>query len=190
MRPPKVLGRMNLTAPGILAIDMFFPSKLLGWRKMNCLACMDTWSRFCRVYALPKKDFASVEAALTLFVQEFVALGHLPRRCLADKGTDLSAAKKVMEKFRLARDKGPMVLHSQTGTPINIIEAMNAQIQRRMQIFRTARITDDPSVLLEDIANQINTQRRPDRGNLTPLELLQLTPGERQQVNETYTDRT
>ncbi len=65
----------------------------------------------------------------------------------------------------------PMVLHSQTGTPINIIEAMNAQIQRRMQIFRTARITDDPSVLLEDIANQINTQRRPDRGNLTPLEL-------------------
>ncbi len=186
-RPPKVLGRMNLTAPGILAIDMFFPSKLLGWRKMNCLACMDTWSRFCRVYALPKKDFASVEAALTLFVQEFVALGHLPRRCLADKGTDLSAAKKVMEKFRLARDKGPMVLHSQTGTPINIIEAMNAQIQRRMQIFRTARITDDPSVLLEDIANQINTQRRPDRGNLTPLELLQLTPGERQQVNEIYT---
>ena len=45
-KPPKVLGRMNLTQPGILACDMFFPSKLLGWVKMNCLTVMDTWSRF------------------------------------------------------------------------------------------------------------------------------------------------
>ena len=116
-RPPKVLGRMNLEHPGILAIDMFFPSKLLGWRRMNCLACMDTWSRFCRCYALPRKDFASVEMALGLFLQEFSALGHLPRRILADKGTDLSAAKKVMEVYRQKGDKqGPLVLHSQTGT--------------------------------------------------------------------------
>ena len=97
-RPPKVLGRMTLTQPGILAIDMFFPSKLLGWRKMNCLACMDTWSRFCRCYALPRKDFKSVERALTMFCQEFAALGHLPRRILADKGSDLAAAKKVPEE--------------------------------------------------------------------------------------------
>ena len=48
MRPPKVLGRMNLSQPGILACDMFFPSKTLGWRKMNCLSVMDTWSRFVR----------------------------------------------------------------------------------------------------------------------------------------------
>jgi hypothetical protein len=190
-RPPKVLGRMNLTQPGILAIDMFFPSKLLGWRKMNCLACMDTWSRFCRCYALPTKDFKSVERALTMFCQEFTALGHLPRRILADKGSDLAAAKKVMEIYRKKKDgNGPLVLHSQTGTPINIIEAMNSQIQRRMQVFRTAGLTDDPSVLLDDITDQINTQKRPDRGNLTPLELLALTRDERLEVNRIYTDRT
>ena len=96
-----------------------------------------------------------------------------------------------MEKYRLARDKnGPMVLHSATGTPINIIEAINAQIQRRMQVFRTAGLTDDPSVLLTDICDQINNQKRPDRGNLTPLQLLALTSAERHEVNKIYTDRT
>ena len=190
-RPPKVLGRMNLTQPGILACDMFFPSKLLGWRKMNCLAVMDTWSRFCRCYALPRKDFKSVEVALTRFCQEFAALGHLPRRMLADKGSDLAAAKKVMETYRKKKDgQAPLVLHSATGTPINIIEAMNSQIQRRMQVFRTAGLTDDPSVILDDITDQINSQKRPDRGNLTPLELLALTRDERLDVNRIYTDRT
>lgn len=190
-RPPKVLGRMTLTQPGILACDMFFPSKLLGWRKMNCLAVMDTWSRFCRCYALPTKDFKSVERALTMFCQEFAALGHLPRRMLADRGSDLAAAKKVMETYRLKKDRDvPLVLHSATGTPINIIEAMNSQIQRRMQVFRTAGLTDDPSVLLDDITDQINSQKRPDRGNLTPLELLALTPAERLEVNKIYSDRT
>ena len=190
-RPPKVLGRMNLSQPGILACDMFFPSKTLGWRKMNCLAIMDTWSRFVRCYALPRKDLKSQEAAFTLFLNEFTALGHLPRRMLADKGSDLKGARATMEKYRQAKDKhAALVLHSATGTPINIIEAMNAQIQRRMQIFRTAGLTDDPSVLLEDVCDQINNQRRPDRGNLTPLQLLSLTPGERKQVNEVYKDRT
>ena len=190
-RPPHVLGRMNLSQPGILACDMFFPSKTLGWRKMNCLSVMDTWSRFVRCYALPKKDLKSQEAAFTLFMNEFTALGHIPRRMLADKGTDLNGAKTVMEKYRLARDKnGPMVLHSATGTPINIIEAINSQLQRRMQVFRTAGLTDDPSVLLTDICDQINNQKRPDRGNLTPLQLLALTAAERHEVNKIYTDRT
>ena len=95
---------------------------------------------------------------------------------LADKGSDLAAAKKVMETYRKKKDgQGPMVLHSATGTPVNIIEAMNSQIQRRMQVFRTSGLTDDPSVLLDDITDQINSQKRPDRGNLTPLELLALT---------------
>ena len=67
---------------------------------------------------------------------------------------------------------------------------MNAQVQRRMQVFRTAVITDDPSNLLEDICDQINNQRRPDRGNLTPLQLLSLTASERVEINKIYTDRT
>ena len=38
------------------------------------------------------------------------------------------------------------------------------------------------AVLLTDVCDQINNQRRPDRGNLTPQE--------RQEVNRIYTDRT
>ena len=190
-RPPKVLGRMNMKQPGILACDMFFPSKGLGWRKMNCLAVMDTWSRFCRCYALETKALKGQIEAITLFTNEFTALGHIPRRMLADKGTDIAGAKTVMENYRLTRDKDtPMVLHTATGTPIQIIEAMNAQIQRRMQVFRTAGLTNDPSVILTDICDQINNQRRPDRGNLTPLQLLSLTADERKHVNSIYSDRT
>ena len=59
-----------------------------------------------------------------------------------------------------------------------------------MQVFRTAGLTDDPSNLLEDICDQINNQRRPDRGNLTPLQLLALTAGERLEINKIYSDRT
>ena len=159
---------------------MFFPSKLLGWVKMNCLTIMDTWSRFVRGYALPKKDLKSQEAAFTLFTNEFTALGHIPRRMLADRGSDLRGAVPVMETYRLARDKNnPMVLHSATGTPINIVESMNAQVQRRMQVFRTAG--------MEDICDQLNNQRR---RNLTPLQLLSLTASERIEINKIYTDRT
>ena len=101
-RPPKVLGRMNLSQPGILACDMFFPSKNLGWVKMNCLTVMDTWSRFVRVYALPKKDLKSQEAAFTLFTNEFTALGHIPRRMLT---SDLRGAVPVMEVPTRSRQK-------------------------------------------------------------------------------------
>ncbi len=190
-RPPKILGRMSMQNPGVLACDMFFPSKLHGWRKMNCLAVMDTWSRFCRCYALPTKDKKSVVSALTLFCKEFAAHGHLPRRMLADRGTDLRGAYDVMEMYRQAKDKNnPLVLHTAAGTPVNIIEAMNSQIQRRMAVFRTARLTDDPAVLLTDVCDQINNQKRPDRGNLTPLQLLTLSAEERRMVNATYNDRT
>ena len=58
-----------------------------------------------------------------------------------------------------------------------------------MQVFRTANLTDDPSVLLDDITDQINNQKRPDRGNLTPLQLLGLTKGERDQVNANHRDK-
>ena len=169
---------------------MFFPSKLLGWVKMNCLTIMDTWSRFVRVYALPKKDLKSQEAAFTLFTNEFTALGHIPRRMLADRGSDLRGAVPVMETYRLARDKNnPMVLHSATGTPINIVEGMNAQVQRRMQVFRTAGITDDPSNLLEDICDQLNNQRRPDRAT-SPLYSYYLLPRAKESRSTRYTDRT
>ena len=70
------------------------------------------------------------------------------------------------------------------------VESTQAQIQRRMQVFRTAGLTDDPSVILEDICSSINNQKRPDRGNLTPLQLLKLNKEERGHINAMYRDRT
>ena len=80
-------------------------------------------------------------------------------------------AKGLMEKYRQKKDgNSPMVLRSPTGTPILLVEAMNAQYQRRMQTFRTSAITNDPAAVLRDISDQLNNQPRPTRGNLTPLQ--------------------
>ena len=81
-------------------------------------------------------------------------------------------------------------MHSVIGGPVNIVEAMNSQVQRKMQVFRTSGLTDDPSVIADDISHQINQQKRPNRGNLTPIQLLSLNKEERNQVNEMYDDRT
>ena len=191
-RPPRVMGRMMLKNPGIIAMDMFFPTKkIAGWEgKWSCLTCMDCWSRYCHAYALPNKKFVTVEAAMTKFLQEFASFGFPPRRILSDKGSDMAAARKVMEKYRMHKDQNrPMVVHTQTAQPVNIVEAMNAEFQRRMQVFRTSGLTDDPSVLLEDISFSINHQKRPTRGNLTPIQMLALNEDERKRLNAMWEDR-
>ena len=191
-RPPRVMGRMILKNPGIIAMDMFFPTKkIAGWEgKWSCLTCMDCWSRYCHAYALPNKKFVTVEAAMTRFLQDFASFGFPPRRILSDKGTDMAAAKTVMEKYRMQKDGNrPMVVHTQTAQPVNIVEAMNSEFQRRMQVFRTSALTDDPSVLLEDISYSINHQKRPTRGNLSPIQLLSLNEAERKRVNDMWDDR-
>ena len=67
--PPKVASKTILRQPGIIAVDMFFPSAQLGWwGKFNCLTCMDTWSRFCRVYALEHKDYDTTSRAMQSFL--------------------------------------------------------------------------------------------------------------------------
>ena len=185
-RPPKIMGRMSLKNPGIIAMDMFFPTrKIAGWEgKWSCLTCMDCWSRYTHVYACVNKKFATVEKAMTMFLQEFAGYGFMPRRILCDRGTDLAPAKKVMEKYRTKNDVGAMVVHTQTAQPVNIVEVMNSEVQRHMQVFRTSGITDDPSVLLEDISYAINHKKRQARGNLSPIQLLSLNKEERQRVND------
>ena len=185
-RPPKVMGRMSLKNPGIIAMDMFFPTrKIAGWEgKWSCLTCMDCWSRYTHVYACVNKKFETVEKAMTMFLQEFAGYGFMPRRILCDRGTDMAPAKKVMQKYRTNKDTGPMVVHTQTAQPVNIVEVMNSEVQRHMQVFRTSGITDDPSVLLEDISYAINHKKRQARGNLTPIQLLSLSKEERKRVNE------
>ena len=119
------------------------------------------------------------------FLTKFASFGFPPRRILSDRGTDMAAARRVIEKYRKPKDGNrPMVVHSETAQPINIVESLNAQVQRRMQVFRTSGLTDDPSVLLEDISDSLNRQPRPERGGLNPLQLLALNDAERKRVNE------
>ena len=190
-KPGNVINTMSMHKPGTLACDMFFPSQKWGWHgKFACLTMMDTWSRYCWFYVCVDKSKKTVMKAMLDFTRKFAALGHLPRRMLADKGTDLAPCKDIMEQYRLPRDGDQkLVYHSQTGQPVLIAEALNAQVQRRMQIFRTSKLTDDPSVILDDISEQLNNQKRPNRGNLTPLELLALNDQERKVVNSGYKRR-
>jgi hypothetical protein len=190
-RPPKIMGRMSMKKPGIIAVDMFFPTKkIAGWEHgWNCLTCMDCWSRFCHVYVTETKKKEVIRKCFDDFLQKLAAFGWMPRRILADRGTDLSSAKQAIEKYRTAKDGNQaMVVHSQTAQPINIVESFNSQIQRRMQVFRTSGLTDDPSRLLEDISFALNNQKRPGRGNLTPLQLLSLNEEEVKRVNLMFDD--
>jgi len=193
-RPKKVNNVTVFKNPGVLACDVFMPSANLGYfGKRICLTVMDVWSRFSRCYVIESKKAPLVKQGIERFVKEFTSLGHLPRRMMCDKGTDLGGWKNVdaiMERYRLPRDKDqPMVLRSVTGMPIAVVEAMNAQYQRRMQVFRTAKLIDDPADVLWDISEQLNSQRRPVRGNLTPLQLLALNDRQRSIINATYKDK-
>lgn len=187
---PKVLGRMNLRKPGVIMMDTFYPSrKVDGWHgNYSCLCCMDAWSRFSRVYVNERKDKETIAKGMQRFLAEFASKGHLPRMILLDKGSELKAAKKSIELYR--QKPGELVHHSVTGQPVLMVENMQSQYQRRMAVFRTASLTDDPSVIMDDISEHLNNQKRPDRGNLTPNQLLTLNSTEIKKINEKYKERT
>ena len=63
------------------------------------------------------------------FMQRFSSLGWRPLQGLADKGTDLSPFEEVFETYRGNR-KGKLVFKSVTGGPVNVVEHLNAQVQR------------------------------------------------------------
>ena len=142
---------------------------------------MDAYSRFVRAYAVERKTKKLVGQAITKFLKEFASKGHLPLLFLSDKGSELKGAAEAMEPYR--RKPGSLVRHSQTGKPVNLVEQTQAQIQRRMQVFRTAGLTDDYSAILEPITDSINSQPRPGHSNKTPLELLALSKEEREALN-------
>ena len=189
--PPKVLGRMIIKKPGTIACDAYFPSRKFGWSRETgmCLTMMDVFSRFCWFYALEDKKKATVKIAMEDFMRKFAARGWLPKQGISDRGTDLSPFGEVFETYRGNR-VGPLVFKSVTGAPVLVVEALNAQVQRRMEIFRTAGITDNPSKLLDDISYQINNQKRPDKQNLTPVQILNLTEGQIKTLYENSLDRT
>ena len=188
--PAKVLGRMVLNKPGVIMMDTFYPSrKVDGWfGNYSCLCCMDAWSRYSHVYVNEKKDKLTIGKGIERFLAEFASKGHMPRMILMDKGSELKAAAGAIEKYRTK--PGNLVHNSVTGQPVLMVENMQSQYQRRMAVFRTASLTDDPSVIMDDISEHLNNQRRPDRGNLTPVQLLTLSSAERKEINERYRDRT
>ena len=188
--PPKILSRMSLTRPGVILTDMFFPSVKHGWRKFGgCVTLMDAWSRYVGCYAVERKTKGLVKKAMETFMRDFSSHGHLPRMVLMDQGSDLVAAKDVIETYRRPGIKGKMVFYSKVGKPVQLVEQTQAQIQRRMAVFRTSGLTNDPSAILEDISTSINNQRRPGRGNLTPIQLLALSKEEREKVNSMAADK-
>ena len=177
-RPPKVLGKMNLTSPGVIAADIFFPSKLL-WDTKPCLCIMDCWSRFSRVYVLERKTKALTLKAFDKFFRELMGLGHRPRVLLTDKGSEFVGLPNsdLFRKWKLE------TFHSPTGTPVHIVESLQSQYMRRAEIYRTSAITDNISHLMHLISEQLNKQPRRQFQNKTPLQLLSLTKSQRSESN-------
>lgn len=177
-RPPKVLGKMNLTKPGIIAADIFFPSKLM-WSTAPCLCIMDCWSRFSKVYVLERKTKALTLRAFKRFFKELMAKGHRPRILLTDRGSEFVG----LPNSPLFQKWGITTSHSPTGTPVHIVEALQAQYMRRASIFRTSAITDNIAHIMHLISKQINKQPRRQFDNKTPLELLAMSKSERKEIN-------
>ena len=177
-RPPKVLGKMNLRSPGVIAADMFFPSKNL-WETAPCLTIMDCWSRYSRVFVLERKTKALTLRCFEKFFREMMSLGHRPRVLLSDRGSEFAGLpnSELFKKWKVTS------FHSPTGAPVHIVEALQAQYMRRAEIYRTAGITEKPSHIMHMISEQLNKQPRRQYDNKTPEQLLKLTKAQRKEAN-------
>ena len=54
---------------------------------------------------------------------------------MLDKGSELKGLDEIMERYSAKR---PCVFRSLTGQPVNIIEGLNAQVQRMAQVYNEA----------------------------------------------------
>ena len=182
-RPPTVNGKMSLYKPGTLAMDLFFPPESLGWiGKKPVLAIMDCWSRYCFFYALQRKNKKLIHKCLDDFLQKFLSFGHTCSVILTDKGSEFLGLKSAYgHRFK--------VLNSPTGMPIQIVEALQAQAMRRATIYRTSYLTASPEDIMHEISLQIQQQKRRNRGNLTPIQLLGLNDMQRKEINDLYQDK-
>ena len=183
--PKKITGRVEVYSPGFLAADTIYPSTKHGWRKNTIiLTVVDMWSRFTGAYLLSDKSKHTVAKAFQLYIDAFLqATDSRPRKLLIDKGSELKGLDAIMEKYT---NKRPCVFRSLTGQPVNIIEGLNAQIQRMAQVYKEAGIVSDYDDVLYMVTNSINNQARPDRMGYSPVELMQMNAGMRQEVNSNY----
>ena len=65
-----------------------------------------------------------------------------------------------------------------------MIENLNSQVQRAMQAV--IRISNDPAVICHLIAQQINNQKRKNKGNNSPIQLLRMKIQDVNRVNREF----
>ena len=183
--PHKITGRVEVYSPGFLAADTVYPSKKNGWGPNTIiLTVVDMWSRYSGAYLLSDKRKTTVAKAFQLYIDSFMKLtDSRPRKLMLDKGSELKGLDEIMERYSAKR---PCVFRSLTGQPVNIIEGLNAQVQRMAQVYNEAGIVSSYDDVLYLVMNAINHQSRPDRMGYNPTELMQMNAGMRQEVNSNY----
>ena len=183
--PHKITGRVEVYSPGFLAADTVYPSTKNGWRPNTIiLTVVDMWSRYSGAYLLSDKRKGTVAKAFQLYIDSFMKLtDSRPRKLMIDKGSELKGLDEIMERYS---QKRPCVFRSLTGQPVNLIEGLNAQVQRMAQVYNEARIVSSYDDVLYLVMNSINNQSRPDRMGYSPTELMQMNAGMRQEVNSNY----
>ena len=188
-RPQNINSKFTYKKPGIIACDCFFPTLDNGWlNKRVVLVICDCWSRYCKVYTMTNREAELVNDRMRDFIRHFMKYNHVPRRIICDKGGEFARLDAVMERFRKPGEKGPMVLNSQSGTPVNYVENLNSQIQRMMAAC--GKLTAKPEEITHLVAKAINHQKRERKGNLSPIELLRLNKREIAKLNRMFTHKT
>ena len=168
--------------PGRIGQDTFFPSKKYWNGKIYPVTVLaDQWSGYTRAYLMGSEKATYSYYALKLFIQELQSdFGVRVNQLLTDKGTEMAYDAMLNMDF-------PRITHMQspTGNAVPFIEAKVKLIQSRLWVARTGydgralTISD----ILDDVITDINLMKRPTRGNLTPTQLLKITPKMRSMIN-------
>ena len=168
--------------PGRIGQDTFFPSKKYWNGKIYPVTVVaDQWSGYTKAFLMGSEKAAYSYYALKLFIQELQGeFGVKVNSLLTDKGSEMAYDSTLKIDF-------PHIHHMQspTGNAVPFIEAKVKLIQSRLWVARTGydgralTIAD----ILDDVVGDINNMKRPTRGNLTPTQLLKITPKMRSVIN-------
>ena len=168
--------------PGRIGQDTFFPSKKYWNGKIYPVTVLaDQWSGYTKAFLMGSEKAAYSYYALKLFIRELQSeFGVKVNQLLSDKGTEMQYDAILNSDF-------PHIHHMQspTGNAVPFIEAKVKLIQSRLWVARTGydgralTISD----ILDDVISDINSMARPTRGNLTPTQLLKISPKMRAEIN-------
>ena len=181
-KPMKNEQTTMVLQPGRIGQDTFFPSKKHWNGKVYPVTVLaDQWSGYTKAFLMGSEKAAYSYHALRLFIQELQSeFGVRVHSLLTDKGSEMAYDSILKRDF-------PRIRHMQspTGNAVPFIEAKVKLIMSRMFVARTAfdsRALTQADIL-DDVISDINNMRRPTRGNLTPTQLLKVTPNMRMHIN-------